>query len=56
MGFLNNIISAAVKTVTTPIAIGKDVVNIVIGEEANSTKKHIESIGNDVEDAFDDIT
>ena len=55
MGFFDNIISAAVKTVITPIAIVKDVANVVTGEEVNSTKKHINSIADDVEDAFDDI-
>ena len=56
MGFLSNLVSATVKTVITPVAIVKDVVNVVTGEEADSTKKHIESIADDVEDAFDDIT
>lgn len=56
MGFFDNIISATVKTVLTPIAVVKDVVNVATGEDASSTKKHIESIANDVEDAFDDIT
>jgi hypothetical protein len=56
MGFFDNIISAAVKTVITPIALVKDVANVVTGEEVNSTKKHIESITDDVEDAFNDIT
>ena len=56
MGFFGSIISAAVKTVVTPIALVKDVVNVVIDEEVTSTKKHMESIANDVEDAFDDIS
>lgn len=52
MGFFGNIISATVKTVATPIAIVKDVVNVATGEEVNATKKHVESIGDDLEDAF----
>lgn len=56
MGFFSNIISATVKTVITPIAVVKDVVNVVTGEEPNATKEHIESIVDDVEDALDDIT
>jgi hypothetical protein len=56
MGFFDNIISAAVKTIITPVAIVKDVVNVVIDEEADSTKKHVGSIIDDVEDALDDIT
>ena len=56
MGFFDNIISATVKTIITPVAIVKDVVNVSIGKEADSTKKHIESITGDVNDAFEDIT
>lgn len=56
MGFFDNIISATVKTVITPVAIVKDVVNLATDEEVSSTKKHIESIADDLEDAFDDIT
>ena len=53
MGFFDNIVSAAVKTVITPVAVVKDVVNVAVGEEADSTKKHIESITDDIEDAFE---
>jgi len=55
MGFFDNIISAAVKTVITPIAIVKDVANVVTGEEPDATKKHVESITDDVVDAFEEI-
>jgi hypothetical protein len=55
MGFFDNIISATIKTIITPVVVVKDVVNVVTGEEAESTKKHIKSISDDVEDAFDDI-
>lgn len=38
MGFLSKMLSATVKTVLTPVAIVKDAVNIVTGEEPDSTK------------------
>ena len=53
MGFFDSIISAAVKTVITPIAIVKDVVNVATGEEVDSTKSHIESIIDDLDDALE---
>jgi len=56
MGFLDNIISATVKTVISPVAIVKDVVNVATGEEANATKKHVESITDDIDAAIDEIT
>jgi hypothetical protein len=55
MGFLTNLLSATVKTVLTPVAIAKDVVNVVVGEDANSTKKLLTSAKDDVEDAGDDL-
>lgn len=56
MGFFDNIISATVKTVITPVAVVKDVINVATGEDAEATKKHVESIVEDVENALDDIT
>lgn len=56
MGFFSNMISAAVKTALTPVAVVKDVVNVVTGEEADATKELLESAGDDVNEAFDDIT
>jgi hypothetical protein len=55
MGFFSNLISATVKTAITPVAIVKDVVNVAIGEEADETKKLIESAGDDVKEATDDL-
>lgn len=55
MGFLSNIVSATVKTVLTPVAVVKDVVNVATGEDANSTKKLLRSAKEDAEDAFDDL-
>ena len=55
MGFFSNIISATVKTALTPVAIVKDVVNVVTGDEADATKKLLSSAKEDAEDAFDDL-
>lgn len=55
MGFLSGMFSAVVKTALTPVAIVKDVVNIVTGEEADATKDLLESAADDVSDATDDL-
>lgn len=55
MGFLSGLFSAAVKTVLTPVAIVKDVVNVATGEDADATKHLLESAGDDVKDATDDL-
>jgi hypothetical protein len=56
MGFFSNLISATVKTALTPVAVVKDAVNVAIGEEADETKKLLQSAGEDVEKAIDDAT
>lgn len=56
MGFLSNVLSATVKTALTPIAVVKDAVNVVTGEEADATKNLIESVGDDVKEAADDLS
>ena len=56
MGFFSKIISATVKTALTPVAILKDAVNVATGEDADSTKKLLESAGEDISDAVDEIT
>ncbi len=53
MGFFSSVIGGAIKTVCTPIAIVKDVVNVATGNEPNATKKHIESIEDDAKDVGD---
>lgn len=53
MGLLGSLLSAVVKTAITPIAVVKDVVNVATGEEADAVKKHIESIGDDLDDIVD---
>jgi hypothetical protein len=55
MGFLTNMFSAAVKTALTPVAIVKDVVNVVTDQEAESTKNLLESAADDVSDAASDL-
>jgi hypothetical protein len=55
MGFFSNIISATVKTVLTPVAVVKDVVNVTTGNEANSTKKLLDSAQDDASKALDDL-
>lgn len=55
MGFLSGIFGAAVKTVLTPVAILKDAVNVVTGEEVNDSKKLLESAGDDIEKSVDDL-
>ncbi len=55
MGFLSSIVGATVKTVLTPVALVKDVANVVTGEEPNATKKAVESIQNDTAQAIDDL-
>lgn len=54
MGFLSGMFSAVVKTALTPVAIVKDVVNVVTGEEADATKELLESAGEDVKQAAED--
>lgn len=55
MGFFSGLIGAAVKVAITPIAVVKDVVNVATGEEPNATKSLLESAGDDVKDAIDDL-
>ena len=56
MGFFSSLISATVKTALTPVAIVKDAVNIVQGEEPDNTKDLLSSAGEDLEDALNDAT
>lgn len=48
-------LGATVKVALTPIAVVKDVVNVAVGEDADATKNLIESVGQDVADAGDDL-
>lgn len=53
MGFLTNVISAAVKTALTPVVLVKDTADVVMGNEAESTKKLLQSAAKDAERAAD---
>jgi len=55
MGFFGSLISATVKTVLTPIAIVKDVGNVITGEEVDATSTLIDSVIEDIGDAADEI-
>lgn len=55
MGFFSDIIGATVKTALTPIAIVKDAVNVVVGDEADTTKDLLRSAKKDVESATDSL-
>ena len=55
MGFLSNMFSAAVKTVLTPVAVVKDVINIATDQEPDTTKNLLESAAEDVSDAANDL-
>ena len=55
MGFLSNMISATVKTVLTPVAIVKDVVNVATGEDVDATKNLLGGAVEDVKDAGEDL-
>jgi hypothetical protein len=54
MGFLSGLVSSVVKTVISPVAVVKDVVNVATGEEPNATKDLLESAGDDIKQAADD--
>jgi len=55
MGFLTNLFSATVKTALTPIAVVKDAVDVVIGGEAENTKKILNSAAEDAKRAGDTV-
>ena len=55
MGLFTNMLSGIVKTALTPVAVVKDTVNIVTGQEVDSTKKLLESAKEDIEEAMDDL-
>ena len=52
---LGNLISATVKVAVTPIAIVKDVVDVAVGNEPDTTKKLIKSAGEDFENTMDEL-
>lgn len=56
MGFLSNLVSSAVKTALTPVAIVKDAVNLATGDDATATSNLLESAAEDLTDSVDDLT
>jgi len=55
MGFLTGRLSATIETVLLPVAIAKDVVDVVSGNETETTKYLLRTIKEDVEGAIDDL-
>ena len=55
MGFFSEIISATVKVALTPVAIVKDVANVVINEDADATKNLLQSASDDADKAKDHL-
>jgi len=58
MGLFNalvNLVSATVKVAITPIAVVKDAVNIVVGEDPVNTEKMIKSTFEDLENSVDEL-
>jgi len=55
MGFFTELISATVKTAITPVAIVKDVVNVIKGEEPEATKELLKSASKDLDNATDEL-
>ena len=51
-----SLISSVVKTALTPVAVIKDAVDIVKGEEPNNTKDLLDSAAEDLKDAVDEAT
>ena len=54
-GFIGDVASAAVKVAATPLAVSSDIITIATGNEANATKKLIESAGDSLINAADEI-
>lgn len=48
-------ISAALKAALTPVAVVKDAVSVVTGDEPDATKQIIESSVEDLKEAADDL-
>ena len=55
MGLFSNLVTATVKTVLTPVAVVKDAVNVVSGQEVHSTKELLESATEDIKQAGEDL-
>jgi hypothetical protein len=56
MGFFGDLLSATVKVVAAPIAVVEDVVMIASGQEADNTKKLVDSAVDDLVSAIEEAT
>jgi hypothetical protein len=52
---LTDLASATVKVALTPVAVVKDVVNVATGEDPDATKNLLDSAGDDLKDAGNEI-
>ena len=52
MGLFSKLIKATVETVTLPISVVKDVVDVATGTEPKNTSKQVERIVEDLEDVL----
>lgn len=55
MGFLTNLVGAAVNTVLTPVDIVRDIADAVEGNETNNTAKRVKKVADNLEDALKDL-
>jgi hypothetical protein len=54
-GFIGDVASAAVKVAAAPLAVGSDIITIATGNEPKATEKLMESVGDSLIDAADEI-
>lgn len=55
MGFFSSLVSTSVKTILSPLAVAKDAMDVVIGNEPTATKELMESTVRDVKKATDNL-
>lgn len=54
-GFIGDIASATVKVALTPVALVKDIVDVSNDGEGDTTKELLESAGEDIKNAVDEV-
>ena len=54
-GFVGGIASSAIKVTTTPITTVVDVASVITGGDGSLTSNTIKSVGDDLENAIDEI-
>jgi hypothetical protein len=55
MGFLTGLFTATIKTALTPIAVVKDAINVVTGDEVDATSNLLGSAAENVAESFEDL-